>query len=229
MSLPREVIYVLKLESNKYYIGKTSNLENRINDHKTGNGSEFTKKYKVIELLESFPNLKFYQYNIHTENNITKDYMLKYGYENVRGGTYCQLTLTSQEIELLKKEVCHNDNKCYKCGKIGHFSKNCNVNIQLKNLTKTVSITLNYFNEFKTIAEIASIRKISERTIHDHLAECMANKIYIDFKRIPFTQNKRNEINNIIDNLEDKSLKNIKSNCKEYITYSDIKYTIALM
>ncbi len=39
-------IYVLKLENNKYYIGKTDNPEIRLNSHFNFNGSEWTKKYK---------------------------------------------------------------------------------------------------------------------------------------------------------------------------------------
>ena len=38
-------IYVLKLEQEKYYIGKTNNPEFRINDHFNNIGSEWTKKY----------------------------------------------------------------------------------------------------------------------------------------------------------------------------------------
>ena len=41
------IIYVLELEQGKYYIGKTSNLGERMTAHFEGNGSEFTKKYIV--------------------------------------------------------------------------------------------------------------------------------------------------------------------------------------
>ena len=33
-------IYILKLEDNKYYVGKTKNINKRILDHYTNNGSE---------------------------------------------------------------------------------------------------------------------------------------------------------------------------------------------
>lgn len=45
-------IYVLKLEQNKYYIGKSNNIDIRLNDHMNGNGSQWTKKYKPIEITE---------------------------------------------------------------------------------------------------------------------------------------------------------------------------------
>jgi putative endonuclease len=42
-----------------FYIGVTSNLKTRIADHKNGIGSEFTKKYKLTDLLyyEDFPDI----------------------------------------------------------------------------------------------------------------------------------------------------------------------------
>jgi len=47
-------IYILKLEDNKYYVGKTKNINNRILDHFTNNGSEWTKKYKPIEIINEY-------------------------------------------------------------------------------------------------------------------------------------------------------------------------------
>ena len=39
-------VYILKLEDNKYYVGKTKNINKRILDHFTDCGSEWTRKYK---------------------------------------------------------------------------------------------------------------------------------------------------------------------------------------
>lgn len=58
-----EITYVLKLGTEKYYMGKTANLENRLNEHKNGDGSEFTKKDEFIKLLQL------------DTNNITKNYI----------------------------------------------------------------------------------------------------------------------------------------------------------
>ena len=42
----------MKLKYNKYYIGKTINPNYRLKDHFTKGGSEWTKKYKPVSILE---------------------------------------------------------------------------------------------------------------------------------------------------------------------------------
>jgi predicted GIY-YIG superfamily endonuclease len=59
-------IYILKLEDNKYYVGKTKNINKRILEHFSNNGSEWTKKYKPIEIIDTFKsNDVFDEKNIH--------------------------------------------------------------------------------------------------------------------------------------------------------------------
>jgi hypothetical protein len=41
-------VYVLELEDNKFYVGKSSLKEERIKRHTNGYGSAWTKKYKPI-------------------------------------------------------------------------------------------------------------------------------------------------------------------------------------
>ena len=44
------LIYILKLENSKYYIGKTTNIDSRLSAHMLGNGSEWTKLHKLIKI-----------------------------------------------------------------------------------------------------------------------------------------------------------------------------------
>ena len=46
-------IYCLRLEENKYYVGKTNHIEFRLENHI---GSEWTKKYKPISVENIWPN-----------------------------------------------------------------------------------------------------------------------------------------------------------------------------
>lgn len=113
-------LYVLKLEHDKYYVGKTDDINRRFEEHKTGKGSEWTKMYKPIKVIHTAKiNSE------HDENNLTKDYMQKYGIENVRGGSYCQTTLGSTTFEFLERETRGNTDACFKCGKTGHFVREC--------------------------------------------------------------------------------------------------------
>ncbi len=73
-------IYVLQLEQNKYYIGKTSQPDIRIDSHFKSSGSMWTKKYKPIKILELIENCDNYD-----EDKYTIIYMIKYGIPFVRG------------------------------------------------------------------------------------------------------------------------------------------------
>ena len=51
--------------------------------------------------------------------------MVKYGINNVRGGTYCSIKLSSAEKETLEKEIRGAQDCCFKCGDKTHFAKDC--------------------------------------------------------------------------------------------------------
>lgn len=113
-------IYALKLQNNKYYIGKTNNPSFRMEDHFKSNGSAWTKKYKPIQLVELIPNCDDYD-----EDKYTRKYMDKYGIENVRGGSFVSIELDSSTIEHLTKMSDGTNNRCFKCGENGHFANAC--------------------------------------------------------------------------------------------------------
>lgn len=50
-------IYILKLNDNKYYIGKTNRtVKNRYQEHLEGIGSFWTKKYKPLSVVKQIEN-----------------------------------------------------------------------------------------------------------------------------------------------------------------------------
>ena len=118
-------IYILLLEQQKYYIGKTNIPIFRIKDHfnqDSQNGAAWTRKYKPVEVEKIIPNCDNFD-----EDKITKIYMKKHGINNVRGGSYVKISLDQNQITFLEKEIFAAENSCFHCGQIGHFIATCPV------------------------------------------------------------------------------------------------------
>jgi predicted GIY-YIG superfamily endonuclease len=126
-----ESLYVLQLTGGKYYVGKSADVIKRFEQHKSGSGSVWTKMYAPVKLLETRPIT-----SPHDENNVTKDYMKKYGIGNVRGGSYAQLALPDDARGVLEREFRGNDDQCIKCGLAGHFVGKCTATDETVPMTK---------------------------------------------------------------------------------------------
>lgn len=119
-------IYVLRLTDNKFYIGKSSDVERRVQQHIDGEGAGWTRKYPPVELCDLYDEMSHFD-----EDRITKEYMSKYGIENVRGGSYVTDVLDPFQIELLQKEIWAAKDCCTNCGRRGHIAKNCHARIDV--------------------------------------------------------------------------------------------------
>ena len=146
------IIYILELENNKYYIGKTNNISDRILSHFNENGSSWTKRYHPIKVIETIENCDSFE-----EDRQTKIYMKKYGIENVRGGSYCQIKLSDEQIRCIKKELNTCNDTCFECNETGHFINDCpnksdfiiisKVDVKKPNIINTfINNVNNYFN-----------------------------------------------------------------------------------
>lgn len=113
-------IYVLRLQGGRYYVGKSDNVENRYKQHINGSGSAWTRKYKPVSIERTIKNTSSFD-----EDKVTKEYMCKYGIDNVRGGSYVQVELTEFQTDAIKTEIWAAKDLCTQCGRSGHFAKDC--------------------------------------------------------------------------------------------------------
>ena len=113
-------IYVLELEKNKFYIGKTANPNFRLEQHFNSGGAAWTKKYKPINVLELISDCDNFD-----EDKYTLKYMEKYGINNVRGGSFCEIKLNDNNLITLHQIINSVTDKCYICGNKGHYANDC--------------------------------------------------------------------------------------------------------
>jgi hypothetical protein len=113
LKLFTDYIYVLELVEERYYIGRTSNILRRIEEHFTNNGAIYTKKYKPLKVIEVEE-----EKTVEDEKIKTIFYMEKYGWEKVRGSYWCSLEIKNpinknnkniRKISLKDKEVIKMD------------------------------------------------------------------------------------------------------------------------
>ena len=109
-------IYILLLELNKYYIGKTENPDIRLYNHFNSYGSEWTKIYKPIKVYDIISDCDSYD-----EDKYTLKYMEKEGINNVRGGSFSQIELSEEQIKLINQMIKGATDKCFNCGELGHL------------------------------------------------------------------------------------------------------------
>lgn len=113
-------LYILKCKNEKYYVGKSNQIDTRICNHFLKNGCAWTKIHHPIRILEIIKNAD----NLD-EDKYTKIYMKKYGIDNVRGGSYTQIDLPDYKIKALKDELCTIQDTCFRCKRQGHFIQDC--------------------------------------------------------------------------------------------------------
>ena len=182
-------IYTLRLESKKYYVGKTTDLMRRLNEHQNGEGSAWTKKYKALFVEDILVTVDPFD-----EDKCTKNAMSKFGIENVRGGSYVTVVLPPEVIGLLERELRNASNCCVRCGADSHYINKCPLNTPKKKPINTdkasvdtnkqvvtvnkgakwkpeeVSLLISRFEEGKSFSEIAQLHGRTASAIEAKLA-----------------------------------------------------------
>lgn len=83
-------VYVLKCEDDVTYVGMTGNLKQRLNEHRSGEGSEVTKKFSPVKVVEVV-KCKTKTEAKNLEKEMYHEYKTNLG-ERVRGAGNCNST-----------------------------------------------------------------------------------------------------------------------------------------
>lgn len=94
-------LYILELSNECYYVGLTSNIKKRMDEHVNGKGAEWTRLNTPLRLIYSINTGTKYACEAEKmENEATVLLMLKYGINKVRGGVYTQTEQKLVEAQL---------------------------------------------------------------------------------------------------------------------------------
>lgn len=115
--------------------------------------------------------------------------MDKYGIDNVRGGSFYEVNLDDFTIKLLEKMNKIIQNRCFTCGMIGHFAKEC------KNCEESIDKCFTFIEKFieeKKLLELVDTKfekpKSGKFTWSSHEDELLRNE-----KQRAAKQKKRND------------------------------------
>ena len=89
-------IYILLLENNNYYIGESSNFIQSYQQHIDKRSADWTKLHRTVTISKVIQ-----QTNEYTVNDCVIEYMKKYGIDKVRGGSFSDVVLSSEQLDLL--------------------------------------------------------------------------------------------------------------------------------
>jgi predicted GIY-YIG superfamily endonuclease len=100
------LLYALRLEGDRYYIGRTNDSIVRIQQHMQGKGAQWTKLHAPVGLIECKPcKAVTPQEADQLETVWSLEYMARYGWRNVRGGYFCHVDELQTEQALRAHRV----------------------------------------------------------------------------------------------------------------------------
>ena len=166
-------IYSLKLQSDKYYIGKTDNPNFRLENHFGSSGSAWTKKYTPISIHQVIPDM-----NSHDEQRVTQEYIAKYGIDNVRGGPWVKVILSDTEKVFIQNLINGETDKCFKCGSGDHFASSC------KNVAPKVSKVSNVSKVSKVSNVVPKVKNCKRCMRNGHSQDNCYAKTYANGRQI---------------------------------------------
>ena len=114
-------VYVLQKPDGSFYVGKSSNIQERLKQHAEGTGAACAKGKcrRVPPLTQACDDLEAW------ERAEVLARMKKHGIGKVRGWMYTTQDLTEAQVEHAFSQVCEKYDLCRRCGRGGHFAAEC--------------------------------------------------------------------------------------------------------
>jgi len=89
-----DVVYVIECMGDRYYVGTTTDLEHRLEQHFEGSGSKYTQEYppeRVVMITKGGQEI---------ERWLVLELMERYGWEKVRGHAWSQVEMDNPPTDL---------------------------------------------------------------------------------------------------------------------------------
>lgn len=123
----REGVYILELSQGRVYVGHSSDIRRRIQQHMAGQGSAFTKAFPPTGVI--LPRLGCVTGSPEAaERDETLRYMFLRGIQSVRGWKYVRVQMPEDEVRDAESNIRELFDLCRRCGHPGHFIGHCKAN-----------------------------------------------------------------------------------------------------
>lgn len=120
----REGVYILELSQGRIYVGHSSDIRRRIQQHMAGQGSAFTKAFPPTGVI--LPRLGCVSGSPEAaERDETLRYMFLRGIQAVRGWRYVRVHMPAEEERDAESNIRELFDLCRRCGHPGHFIGHC--------------------------------------------------------------------------------------------------------
>lgn len=107
-------VYVLECQDNKFYVGCTKNSTQRLHEHFTGRGSRWTQRHTPISIAQEYNEIPV-DYCLAKEAQVTAEFMLEHGVNNVRGAMFVETRVyTHNDLAALTGFLGHYNDLNYK-------------------------------------------------------------------------------------------------------------------
>ena len=117
-------VYVLQTRNGLFYVGKSNNINARIQEHRSGLGAACLdgSSFQVVTHLLTSGNTADLE---SWERNETLQRMMVHGIENVRGWMFTSKNLSDKDRENAFTQICEKFELCRRCGRNSHFADRC--------------------------------------------------------------------------------------------------------